>query len=158
MPAFARREGNNIPAIPVGMKKKQSPRVNRLVWKIAAVKGVRRRGRAQCRRDRARAGGWRKLRDLDVRVAQRYQAQDVDLPGLAGRVGLDAGCGKGRFTRVLARHLADQYHAKSVKLYLQRHYVPRMSEVRQGMRLNDKILYQDLHDGRPVAVYEREAS
>jgi len=30
---------------------------------------------------------------------------DVDLDSLRGKVGLDAGCGKGRFTRVLARHL-----------------------------------------------------
>ena len=31
--------------------------------------------------------------------------RDVDLEGLAGKVGLDAGCGKGRYTRFLAGHL-----------------------------------------------------
>jgi SAM-dependent methyltransferase len=35
---------------------------------------------------------------------QRYFA-DVDLKDLAGRLGLDAGCGKGRFSRFTARHL-----------------------------------------------------
>ncbi len=44
------------------------------------------------------------IRDEDESFAAIY-FKDVDLPGLAGRVGLDAGCGKGRFTRVLARHL-----------------------------------------------------
>jgi len=31
--------------------------------------------------------------------------RDVDLSGLDGKVGLDAGCGKGRYTRFLAEHL-----------------------------------------------------
>jgi SAM-dependent methyltransferase len=31
--------------------------------------------------------------------------RDVDLDGLRGKVGLDAGCGKGRYTRFLAEHL-----------------------------------------------------
>ena len=31
--------------------------------------------------------------------------RDVDLEGLRGKVGLDAGCGKGRFTRFLAQYL-----------------------------------------------------
>lgn len=31
--------------------------------------------------------------------------RDVDLPSLAGKVGLDAGCGKGRYTRFLAQYL-----------------------------------------------------
>ena len=31
--------------------------------------------------------------------------RDVDLPSLDGKVGLDAGCGKGRYTRFLAEHL-----------------------------------------------------
>ena len=44
------------------------------------------------------------IRDEDESFAAIY-FKDLDLPGLAGRVGLDAGCGKGRFTRVLARHL-----------------------------------------------------
>jgi SAM-dependent methyltransferase len=44
------------------------------------------------------------IRDEDESFAAIY-FKDVDLPGLAGRVGLDAGCGKGRFTRFLARYL-----------------------------------------------------
>jgi SAM-dependent methyltransferase len=44
------------------------------------------------------------IRDEDESFAAVY-FKDLDLAGLAGRVGLDAGCGKGRFTRVLARHL-----------------------------------------------------
>ncbi len=44
------------------------------------------------------------VRPEDEELARVYFG-DVDLPGLAGGVGLDAGCGKGRFTRVLARHL-----------------------------------------------------
>jgi hypothetical protein len=55
-----------------------------------------------------------------------------------------------------ARHLADEYQAKSVKVYLDRHYVPRMSEVREGMRLSDKALYEALHEGRPLATFERD--
>jgi len=35
----------------------------------------------------------------------RIYFRDVDLARLSDSVGLDAGCGKGRFTRVLARHL-----------------------------------------------------
>jgi len=44
------------------------------------------------------------IRDEDESFAAIY-FKDLDLASLAGRVGLDAGCGKGRFTRVLARHL-----------------------------------------------------
>ena len=44
------------------------------------------------------------IRDEDESFAEVY-LRDVDLDGLRGKVGLDAGCGKGRFTRVLARHL-----------------------------------------------------
>ena len=44
------------------------------------------------------------IREEDESFAAIY-FKDLDLPGLAGRIGLDAGCGKGRFTRVLARHL-----------------------------------------------------
>ena len=45
------------------------------------------------------------VRDEDEAFAEIY-FRDLDLEGLAGKVGLDAGCGKGRFTRILARHLA----------------------------------------------------
>lgn len=44
------------------------------------------------------------IHDEDESFAAVY-FKDLDLPSLAGRVGLDAGCGKGRYTRVLARHL-----------------------------------------------------
>ena len=51
-----------------------------------------------------------------------------------------------------AQHLASEHHANAVRLYLRRHYVPRTSEVRQGMRLSDKALYEE----RPLAVYTRD--
>lgn len=54
--------------------------------------------------------------------------------------------------RGYAQHLAETYDARAVRLYLRRHYVPRTSEVRQGMRLSDKALYEE----RPLAVYTRE--
>ncbi len=44
------------------------------------------------------------IREEDESFAEIY-FRDLDLPGLAGKVGLDAGCGKGRYTRVLSRHL-----------------------------------------------------
>ena len=44
------------------------------------------------------------VRDEDVGFADVY-FRDLDLPGLAGKVGMDAGCGKGRYTRFLAPHL-----------------------------------------------------
>jgi SAM-dependent methyltransferase len=45
------------------------------------------------------------VRDEDEQFAEIY-FRDLDLRGLRGKVGLDAGCGKGRFTRVLASYLA----------------------------------------------------
>jgi hypothetical protein len=51
-----------------------------------------------------------------------------------------------------AEHLAHVFHARSVRLYLRRHFVPRVEEVRQGMRLSDKALYEE----RPLAVYARD--
>ena len=44
------------------------------------------------------------VRDEDEGFAEVY-FRDVDLAGLRGKVGLDAGCGKGRYTRFLAEHL-----------------------------------------------------
>ena len=44
------------------------------------------------------------VRDEDEGFAEVY-FRDIDLAGLEGRVGLDAGCGKGRYTRFLAEHL-----------------------------------------------------
>ncbi len=45
------------------------------------------------------------VRDEDAGFADVY-FRDIDLGGLAGKVGLDAGCGKGRYTRFVAPHLA----------------------------------------------------
>ncbi len=44
------------------------------------------------------------VRDEDQEFAEVY-FRDLDLAGLAGQVGLDAGCGKGRYSRFLAEHL-----------------------------------------------------
>ncbi len=44
------------------------------------------------------------VREEDAGFADVY-FRDVDLAGLADKVGLDAGCGKGRYTRFLASHL-----------------------------------------------------
>ncbi|HEX7442928.1 MAG TPA: class I SAM-dependent methyltransferase [Acidimicrobiales bacterium] len=44
------------------------------------------------------------VRDEDEEFADVY-FRDLDLPALEGKVGLDAGCGKGRYTRFLAEHL-----------------------------------------------------
>jgi SAM-dependent methyltransferase len=44
------------------------------------------------------------VRDEDEKFAETY-FRDIDLDELEGRVGLDAGCGKGRYTRFLAEHL-----------------------------------------------------
>ncbi len=44
------------------------------------------------------------VRDEDAQFAQVY-FRDLDLATLHGGVGLDAGCGKGRYTRFLAPHL-----------------------------------------------------
>ena len=52
---------------------------------------------------------WNKFDDLtndDQAYWQEYFA-DVPLKELAGKVGLDAGCGKGRYSRYTAEHLAD---------------------------------------------------
>jgi hypothetical protein len=57
------------------------------------------------------------------------------------------------FAKGYAEHLADAFQAQTVKLYLRLHYVPRMSEARQGMRLDDKVLF----DERPLYSYSKEA-
>ena len=44
------------------------------------------------------------VREEDAEFADVY-FRDLDLAALSGRVGLDAGCGKGRYTRFLAPHL-----------------------------------------------------
>ena len=45
------------------------------------------------------------VRDEDEQFAETY-FRDLDLTELDGLVGLDAGCGKGRYTRFVAAHLA----------------------------------------------------
>jgi SAM-dependent methyltransferase len=44
------------------------------------------------------------VRDEDADFAEVY-FRDLDLAGLEGKVGLDAGCGKARYSRFLAQHL-----------------------------------------------------
>ena len=56
------------------------------------------------------------------------------------------------YAKSYAEHLASEYHAKTVKLFLRRHYVPRMNEVQQGMRLTNKALYEE----HPLGVFERD--
>jgi hypothetical protein len=58
------------------------------------------------------------------------------------------------YARGYAEELAAENGAKSVKLFLRRHYVPRMEEVRAGMRLDDKRLDTE----QLVGVFERDAS
>lgn len=58
------------------------------------------------------------------------------------------------YAKSYADHLTSSTGAKSVKLFLRRHYVPRMPEVRAGMQLSDKSLY----DEQAVGTFEREAS
>ncbi len=47
------------------------------------------------------------------------------------------------YAKSYAQHLAHLHQATQVNLYLRRHFVPRMSEVRQGIRLTDKALYEE---------------
>ena len=44
------------------------------------------------------------VRDEDSQFAEVY-FRDLDMASLQGKIGLDAGCGKGRYTRFLAPHL-----------------------------------------------------
>jgi hypothetical protein len=64
----------------------------------------------------------------------------------------DPGERRARYVKSFAQHLLDAHGAKSVKLSLVRHWVPRMDEVRAGRRLVDKILYEQ----RPLGTFERE--
>jgi hypothetical protein len=59
-----------------------------------------------------------------------------------------------RYAKSYAQHLLDANDAKSVKLFLVRHWVPRMEEVRGGRKLTDKVLY----DERPLGTFTRDAS
>lgn len=58
------------------------------------------------------------------------------------------------YAKSYAQHLAEANDATSVKLYIRRHYVPRMYEVRQGMPLTNKALYED----RLIGEFEPEKS
>ncbi len=42
-----------------------------------------------------------------------------------------------------ARHLAHENHAREVSLYMRRHRLPTMAEVRGGMQLTDASLYEE---------------
>jgi hypothetical protein len=58
------------------------------------------------------------------------------------------------YAKSYADHLLHETNAKSVKLFLVRHWIPRMDEVRAGRTLTDKILYEE----RPLGTFERGAS
>lgn len=53
-----------------------------------------------------------------------------------------------------AQHLLYETGAASVKLYLVRHWVPRMEEVRAGRKLSDKVLYEE----QLIGTYRSDAS
>jgi len=46
-----------------------------------------------------------------------------------------------------ARHLAHRYGARRVTLYLRRHELPSMADVRRGMKLDDPRLYEEKRVG-----------
>lgn len=56
------------------------------------------------------------------------------------------------YARAYARHLAEEFDGRTVKIFLRRHYVPRVEEVRAGRRLNDPSLYEE----RPLLTFERD--
>jgi hypothetical protein len=58
------------------------------------------------------------------------------------------------FAKSYADHLLHETNAKSVKLFLVRHWIPRMDEVRAGRKLTDKVMYEE----RPLGTFERGAS
>jgi hypothetical protein len=58
------------------------------------------------------------------------------------------------YARGYAEHLAYANDAKSVKLFLKRHYVPRVHEVQGGMRLDNKRLYEE----QLLGEFERDKS
>ena len=58
------------------------------------------------------------------------------------------------YAKSYADHLLHQYDAASVKLFLVRHWVPRMEEVRGGRKLTDTILYEE----QEVGTYKRDPS
>jgi hypothetical protein len=58
------------------------------------------------------------------------------------------------FAKSYGDHLLHATGAKSVKLFLVRHWIPRMDEVRAGRKLTDKIMYEE----QPLGAFERGAS
>jgi len=65
-----------------------------------------------------------------------------NLPGARGEA----------LARGYAEHLSAAHHAKTVRLFVRRHFVPRPEEVRRGMQLSDKALYQE----QPLGVFTRD--
>ena len=59
-----------------------------------------------------------------------------------------------RYANSYAQHLLDATDAKSVKLFLVRHWVPTMDEVRGGRKLTDKVLYLE----KPLGTFTKDAS
>ena len=57
------------------------------------------------------------------------------------------------YSQSYAEHLMHEHQAQSIKLYLRRHYIPRMSEVREGMKLTDKRLYEE----HPLVIHKPDA-
>jgi hypothetical protein len=57
-----------------------------------------------------------------------------------------------KYIHSFAQHLMHAEGAKSVRLYLRRHWVPRMEEVRAGRRLSDSVLYVE----HPLGTFERD--
>jgi len=47
------------------------------------------------------------------------------------------------YTKSYARHLAREHAAKQVKIWLVRHALPSMVDVRRGLRLDDPTLYDE---------------
>jgi len=57
------------------------------------------------------------------------------------------------YSKSYAEHLMHEHQAKSIKLFLRRHYIPRMNEVREGMKLTDKRLYEE----HPLVLHKPDA-
>ncbi len=57
------------------------------------------------------------------------------------------------YSKSYAEHLMHEHQAQPIKLFLRRHYIPRMSEVREGMKLTDKRLYEE----HPLVIHKPDA-
>ncbi len=58
------------------------------------------------------------------------------------------------YAKSYAQHLLHEHDASVVKLFLVRHWVPRMEEVRAGRKLSDKVLYEE----QTIGTYRRDPS